>query len=230
MSTLCASSPFISNSTEEYGGTSWTAGGNMTTARRELAGGGTQTAALGFGGYVQSVGNDDATEEYNGSSWTNGGNLGTARTKLAGAGGLTGSGGTNGTYGGSNRHKNNGTYDFSNLWNGTLTDINDTWGSYNSAGTVSNTPTTSYYLYFTFPTATAVNQYNIWKRPQYNNGDTWSTHAPGTWELRGTNDIASYDRKFIYSLTKELYSEISEYNNYDLLLLSEIKKRFSIFF
>jgi hypothetical protein len=28
----------------------WTAGGNMNTARRGLAGAGTQTSALGFGG------------------------------------------------------------------------------------------------------------------------------------------------------------------------------------
>jgi hypothetical protein len=43
--------PTPSNSvTEEYDGTSWTAGGNLGTARRRLAGAGTQTAGLAFGG------------------------------------------------------------------------------------------------------------------------------------------------------------------------------------
>jgi hypothetical protein len=39
-------------STEEYNGTSWTTSpGSLNTARRSLAGAGTQTAALAFGGY-----------------------------------------------------------------------------------------------------------------------------------------------------------------------------------
>jgi hypothetical protein len=36
--------------TEEYSGFSWSAGGNLSTARELLGGAGTQTAALGFGG------------------------------------------------------------------------------------------------------------------------------------------------------------------------------------
>jgi hypothetical protein len=36
--------------TEEYDGTSWTAGGCLGTARYAMAGAGTQTAALAFGG------------------------------------------------------------------------------------------------------------------------------------------------------------------------------------
>ena len=40
------------NSSEEYDGSSWTAGGNLNTARRSLAGAGLQTAALAFGGYT----------------------------------------------------------------------------------------------------------------------------------------------------------------------------------
>jgi hypothetical protein len=60
------------------------AGGNMDTARRLLAGAGTQTAGLGFGGYIGPASN--ATEEYDGSTWTAGGNLNTARERLAGAG------------------------------------------------------------------------------------------------------------------------------------------------
>ena len=68
--------------TEEYDGSAWTAGGNMGTGRRELAGAGTQTAALGFGGDPSP----NATEEYDGTSWTAGGNMGTGRGQLAGAG------------------------------------------------------------------------------------------------------------------------------------------------
>jgi hypothetical protein len=36
--------------TEEYDGSAWTGGGNLGTARRQLAGAGTQTAGLAFGG------------------------------------------------------------------------------------------------------------------------------------------------------------------------------------
>ena len=60
----------------------WSSGGNLGSPRNTLAGAGTQTAGLGFGGsgYVAN------TEEYDGSAWTAGGNLGTARRYLAGAG------------------------------------------------------------------------------------------------------------------------------------------------
>jgi hypothetical protein len=50
------------------------AGGNLTTGRSGIAGSGTQTAALGFGGYV-FPGGTNATEEYDGTSWGPGGNL-----------------------------------------------------------------------------------------------------------------------------------------------------------
>jgi hypothetical protein len=62
----------------------WATGNAMSTARVGLAGAGTQTAALGFGGYLPGVTN--ATEAYDGSSWSGGGNLGTARYVLAGTG------------------------------------------------------------------------------------------------------------------------------------------------
>ncbi len=47
-----------------------------------LGGTGTQTAALGFGGYP----NVTSTYEYDGSSWTSGGSLSTGRELLAGIG------------------------------------------------------------------------------------------------------------------------------------------------
>ena len=62
----------------------WSAGGNLITARRVMAGFGEQTSAVAAGGLTTiSVAN---TEEYNGSGWSAGGNLGTARRQLAGAG------------------------------------------------------------------------------------------------------------------------------------------------
>jgi hypothetical protein len=77
--------------TEEYNSNinaitkaAWASGGNLTTARYVLAGAGTQTAGLAFGG--RNPGDSNATEEYNGTSWGPGGNLGTARRALAGAG------------------------------------------------------------------------------------------------------------------------------------------------
>ena len=62
----------------------WATGGNLSTARRYLAGAGTQSAGLCIGGYTDSV--SVVTEEYSGTSWSSGGNLSTARSALAGAG------------------------------------------------------------------------------------------------------------------------------------------------
>jgi hypothetical protein len=70
----------------------------MGTGRHYLAGAGTQTAGLAFGGYASNVTN--ATEHYDGSAWTAGGNMGTARYSLAGAGTQT-AGLAFGGYGGS---------------------------------------------------------------------------------------------------------------------------------
>ena len=62
----------------------WASGGNLNTARRQLAGAGTQDAGLSMGGY--NSGAKNVTEEYNGTSWSNGGNLSSATYALAGAG------------------------------------------------------------------------------------------------------------------------------------------------
>ena len=66
----------------------WASGGNLGTARLELAGAGLQTAGLAFGGKTSpSPGTlTNATEEYDGSAWTAGGNLGTAKYVLGGTG------------------------------------------------------------------------------------------------------------------------------------------------
>src|SRR6056300_1357756 len=50
-------------------GTAWATGGDLNTARRELNGSGTQTAALAFGGLDPSS-VLALNESYNGSSWT----------------------------------------------------------------------------------------------------------------------------------------------------------------
>jgi hypothetical protein len=64
---------------------SWATGNNMNTARRALAGAGTQTEALAFGGY--DTANTGATEEYDGTNWTNNPTgLNTVRRELASAG------------------------------------------------------------------------------------------------------------------------------------------------
>ena len=56
----------------------------MNTAIRYLAGAGTQTAALSFGGLGSGI--PTQTEEYDGSSWTTGVNLNAARLRLGGGG------------------------------------------------------------------------------------------------------------------------------------------------
>jgi hypothetical protein len=53
----------------------WATGGNLSNARYELGGCGTQTAALAFGGEPNTA----ATEEYNGATWSPSNNLVTAR-------------------------------------------------------------------------------------------------------------------------------------------------------
>jgi len=60
--------PAVSNATEEYNGSGFSAGGNLNTARYYLVGAGTQTAGLAAGGATPPATN--ATEEYNGSAWS----------------------------------------------------------------------------------------------------------------------------------------------------------------
>ena len=62
----------LTDVSEEYNGTSWTAGGNYIASIRLLSGAGTQTAALGFGGLNPAVSPSvtGLTALYDGSSWT----------------------------------------------------------------------------------------------------------------------------------------------------------------
>ena len=67
---------------------SWATANIMNTGRNNVAGVGTQTAALAFGG-TASPGITNATEIWNGTNWTEVNNLQTARAALAGAGTTT---------------------------------------------------------------------------------------------------------------------------------------------
>ena len=71
------------DTTEEWGGSSWTSSPNgLNQARKgEVGGAGTQTAAVAFAGSIPP--NTGATEEYNGSSWTAGNALITARSQVS---------------------------------------------------------------------------------------------------------------------------------------------------
>ena len=69
--------------TDSYNGTSWTEVNEMNTARRLLAGAGTQTSALAYGGWPP---NKSETEEWDGSSWTEVADLNTARRQASGCG------------------------------------------------------------------------------------------------------------------------------------------------
>ena len=66
----------------------WSTGGNLNTARRQMAGAGTSSSsALGFGGYLApgaSSAPSALCESYDGTSWTEVGDLNTARRGLMG--------------------------------------------------------------------------------------------------------------------------------------------------
>ena len=99
----------------DYGTGAWSTGGNVNTARDRLAGVGTQTAALAFGGNHPLLA---LTEKYNGTNWTEVNNLNTARNTLAGAGTQTAALGFGG---------NDGSVSVdTETWNGTnWTEVND---------------------------------------------------------------------------------------------------------
>ena len=93
------------NASEEYSGSSWTTGGTLNSVRSKSAGAGTQTAGLGFGGYMPSSGPGSPgklanTETYDGTSWSEVNDMNTARDGLGGFGTQTsalGAGGNSGS-------------------------------------------------------------------------------------------------------------------------------------
>ena len=62
----------------------WASGGNLNTGRYSTGGGGSQTAAIAFGGYDSSA--SGKTEEYDGTSWTENNDMGTGRFYSSGSG------------------------------------------------------------------------------------------------------------------------------------------------
>jgi len=95
----------------------WRTGGTMNTARRRLAGAGSQTAALAISGtadpplYAQ-------VESYNGSSWTEIADVNSAREELAAAGTSTAAV----AFGG----KTGSTTGITEMWDGSSwTEVND---------------------------------------------------------------------------------------------------------
>ena len=103
-SLLAGGGPGTSN-VEEYNGSSWTEVTNRSTSFFRVVNNGTQTAALGYGGYSPSplptapARYSISTEEYDGSSWTNGGNFPNGIQTACGTGTQTASFQASGIYG-----------------------------------------------------------------------------------------------------------------------------------
>ena len=85
--------PSLSNKTEEYDGTSWTAVNNLGMSSRLLCGAGPQTSAFATGGFIPGPSVTNAVYNYDGTDWTSGaaqpvgtygqGSLGTQTAGLA---------------------------------------------------------------------------------------------------------------------------------------------------
>jgi hypothetical protein len=78
------------NQTETWNGTNWTEVNDLNTGRRNIAGDGIQTSALGFGGYQDSGGPPTSeffalTESWNGTNWTEVNDLNYGRNNLGAA-------------------------------------------------------------------------------------------------------------------------------------------------
>jgi len=73
---------------EEYNGTSWAEGNDLSVGRQYISGAGTQTAALGIGGDAGPA-VVDVVESYDGTSWTEVNNLNTARRASSAGGSQT---------------------------------------------------------------------------------------------------------------------------------------------
>jgi hypothetical protein len=169
----------VSN-TEEFNTTvntitagAWASGGNLNTGRTGLAGAGSQTAALAFGGTVATPSTPqnpykNESEEYNGTSWTEGNNLNQARSNIGGNGTQTAALGYGGLPGSGQSATAN-----SEEYNGT------SWSEGNNLNTASYTrvgagPQTASIAmggatYTTPPSSFAVNDF-----VEYYDGTSWS--------------------------------------------------------
>ena len=122
-------------STEEYNGSTITAGGNMATARMAPSGTGTLTAGLVLGGTTAS-GEVLTTEEYDGSSFSSGGTANVVGGEQAGMCGTQTSAIAAGGYVGSYATQIE-TYNGSS-WSDTGADLDDGKGYLGAAGTSSD--------------------------------------------------------------------------------------------
>jgi hypothetical protein len=82
--TVYATSVEFNRSTNVITAAAWASGGNMNTGRYSTGAGGSQTAAIAFGGYDSST--SGKTEEYDGTSWTENNDMGTGRFYTSGSG------------------------------------------------------------------------------------------------------------------------------------------------
>ena len=77
----------VQDETETWNGTNWTEVNDLNAAKKQLAGNGTQTSALAYGGEKSpSVADITETELWNGSNWTEVNDLNTSRHYNSGAG------------------------------------------------------------------------------------------------------------------------------------------------
>ena len=115
------------NQTETWNGTNWTEVNNLNTARRNIAGDGIQTSALGFGGYQDSGGPPTSeffalTESWNGTSWTEVNDLNYGKNNL----GAAADSNTAALAFGGNHSPSPAGLAQTELWNGTnWTEVND---------------------------------------------------------------------------------------------------------
>ena len=112
--------PGMFANTESYNGTSFTEVNDLNAAKRQMGQAGTQTSALGFGGYTGTAYIDD-TESWNGTNWTEVNDMNNAHSG-------PGSAGVSNTSalcaGGNDSTTNNLT--LTESWNGTnWTEVND---------------------------------------------------------------------------------------------------------
>ena len=79
----------FNNSFEVVTAGAWASGGNYPAARVTVAGTGTLTAGLGFGGYDSGTNASNESNEYDGSSWTGGGDMNAGGQGMASASNAT---------------------------------------------------------------------------------------------------------------------------------------------
>ena len=115
------------NQTETWNGTNWTEVNDLNTGRRNIAGDGIQTSALGFGGYQDSGGPPTSeffalTESWNGTNWTEVNDLNYGKNNL----GAAADSNTEALAFGGNHAPSPAGLAQTELWNGTnWTEVND---------------------------------------------------------------------------------------------------------